>query len=295
MSIKIKSIGIVGGGEMGCEIAIQCAYSGFNVTVFDIAEDAQTMVKQRLDRMVTFNTNNGTWSSQDAEKAHQNLSITTNLTDLANVDLINESVFEDLAVKKDIWSKLANICSEHTIFTTNSSSLRPSEFAQSTGRPKRFAALHFHLTVSRIVDVMNHGSTDKEVMDTLEAFVPNIGLIPLRLEKEHPQYVLNSMIIGIQQIVGDLLVGEFTNYQDIDRCWMDFFNAPYGPCGLMDAVGLDTVASIMAAKKDNEKAQKFATYLQEKVAQGHCGVKTGQGFYSYPDPKFSQASFIENK
>ncbi|WNC74027.1 3-hydroxyacyl-CoA dehydrogenase NAD-binding domain-containing protein [Thalassotalea psychrophila] len=294
--MSIKSIAIVGGGEMGCQIAIQCAYSGFKVIVFDIAKDAQTLVKQRFDRMIAVNTESDIWSSTDAEKAYANLTITTELTDIANVDLVNESVFESLEVKHDIWSKLAKVCSEHTIFTTNSSSLRPSDFAQSTGRPERFAALHFHLKASRIVDVMTHGGTSIETMDILEELVPQLGLIPIRLEKEHPQYVLNSMVIGIQQVVGNLLLGEFTNYEDIDRCWMDLFKTPYGPCGLMDNVGLDTVMKIMLAKTEDDKAQQFAQYLKTHyVNKGSLGVKSGQGFYNYPEPTYAAAEFIDAK
>ncbi|WNC66969.1 3-hydroxyacyl-CoA dehydrogenase NAD-binding domain-containing protein [Thalassotalea nanhaiensis] len=294
--MSIKSIAIVGGGEMGCEIAIQCAYSGFAVFVYDIAEDAHTAIKQRFERMISVNTSNGTWSTKEAERTHANLTITTELIDIANVDLVNESVFESLKVKHDIWSKLATVCSEHTIFTTNSSSLRPSDFADSTGRPERFAALHFHLKASRIVDVMNHGGTSIEVMETLEELVPKLGLIPLRIDKENPEYVLNSMVIGLYYSAGKLLVNNISHVEDIDRCWMDLMKTKYGPCGMMDAVGLDTVTKVMLAKTDDEIAQKFALYLKTNyLDKGLYGLKTGKGFYTYPTPTYSQTGFIEGK
>jgi len=285
----LHSVGIVGTGTMGGEIGMVCALEGLQVTLYDVSPSALDSTQKRLvqaaENYVTLE-----WVTADAaNEARSRMNYTASIEDLGDVDLVSESVYEELEVKRKIWRQLAGICNERTVFTTNTSSLRPSEFAEATGRPDRFAAMHFHLPIlgNKIVDVMNHGQTSTDTMDLVEAFVGRIGLIPIRIEKENPGYVFNSMLIGFLLEAGRLLVNEIASKEDIDRAWTTIMGTPAGPFAIMDHIGVDTAWRVIQgiAERDNDsELSQFAAMLEAMVDEGRLGAKAGQGFYSYPQP-----------
>ena len=160
----------------------------------------------------------------------------------AGVDLVSESIVENPKAKGALFARLHDLCPADAIFTTNSSSLVPSQVASRSGRPARFGALHFHQPTwsARIVDVMGHPGTDPDVLDRVEAFARQIGQIPVRAAKEHHGYVFNAMFNALNREAITLAASGVASIEDVDRAWMGIMKMPIGPFGILDLVGIDT-------------------------------------------------------
>ncbi len=199
-------------------------------------------------------------------------------------------------LKGKVFAQFNKLCPERTIFTTNTSYLVPSMFAEASGRPEKLAALHFHdLRASNVVDVMPHPGTAPEVTSLVQDFAKSIGLIVIMLHKENNGYVFNAMISNLFFSAMTLASKKVSSIEDIDRAWMGITHMPIGPFGLMDQIGLKTVWTITEywAKMAGDKgAQKNADFLKQYVDKGELGYKTNKGFYSYPNPAYQKDDFI---
>jgi len=212
-------------------------------------------------------------------------------------DLISESVPEDPDIKRRVFAQFNGICPDHTIFTTNSSTLVPSMIADATGRPDRFAALHFHdCTITNVVDVMPHPGTSAKTLATVLAFCKDIGQYPIELKKEQNGYVFNTMLTELLGSALRLASKGVASPEDVDRAWMGIMKTLVGPFGIIDSVGLETVYKITdywAGQTNNPKLRANADYLKVFLEKGDLGVKTGKGFYEYPDPAFLKPDFMK--
>ncbi len=286
---EVQLVGIVGAGTMGREIGFRIALAGLDVVVYDQDKGALNTLKARLEQRFSAQTGEDIppISTDQLNASLSRISVTTSIEDMADVDLISESVYEELSVKQQVWEKLGDICSSKTIFTTNTSSLAPSTYAASTGRPELFVAMHFHLPieVNRIVDVMTHGQTSPDTMNLVEAFVMRVDLVPIRIEKESPGYLFNAMLIGYMKEALRLLSSGVGSLEDIDRVWTSVMGVPTGPFVSMDYVGIDTVWRIIQGIADRDRdsdTARSAAYLKNMVDTGRLGMKSGRGFYDYP-------------
>jgi 3-hydroxybutyryl-CoA dehydrogenase len=214
-----------------------------------------------------------------------------------SADLINESVPEDPKIKQAVFAQFNEVCPEHTIFTTNSSTLVPSMIAGATGRPDRFAALHFHdIMLTNVVDIMPHPGTSKETLAAVRNFCTAIDQFPIELKKEQHGYVFNTMLSELMASALTLAAKEVASVEDIDRAWMGIMKTGAGPFGIMDSIGLETVYKVTdywAEVKKDPQAKANAAFLKERVDKGNLGVKTGQGFYQYPKASFLGPDFLK--
>ena len=215
----------------------------------------------------------------------------TATTDLAaaaaGADFVSESIPEDPVMKGEFFGKLNAVCPSHTIFTTNTSSLVPSMFADKTGRPDRFLALHFHPGF-KLVDVMGHPGTSPDVIETVRRFAELIGHSPIVLKKEKAGYVFNSLFNPWLLAALNLAAQDIASPTDVDRSWKEMTAMPMGPFQLMDFVGLETVWHITdfwARKRNDSRAQQSADLLKQYVDRGELGMKSGKGFYDYGGKK----------
>jgi len=214
------------------------------------------------------------------------------------VDLVSESVLEDPKVKGEVFAQLNTLCAPHTLFTTNTSTLLPSRFAQATGRPAQFAAFHFHNPVwlANVVDVMPHPGTAADVTLRLVAFARSIDQIPVVLHKETPSYVFNAMLDGFLRPAMMLAADGKVSVEDIDRAWMGVTKMPVGPFGIIDLIGVDLVYHIARRMplllRLTPPAQRLLRFLKGYVDQDRLGIKSSHGFYNYPDPAFSRPDFV---
>jgi 3-hydroxybutyryl-CoA dehydrogenase len=203
---------------------------------------------------------------------------------------------EDPALKGKVFAQFNKLCPERTIFTTNTSYLVPSMFAEASGRPEKLAALHFHdLRVSNIVDVMPHPGTAPEVTRLVHDFAVSIGQIVIMLHRENYGYVFNTMLSSLFFSAMSLASKDVSSVEDIDRAWIGITHMPIGPFGLMDQIGLKTVWTITdywAKQAGDQQSQQNADFLKQYVDRGELGYKTSKGFYSYPNPAYQDANFL---
>ena len=289
----IQNVLILGSGTLGLRIALASSLNGYKVTVYDIREEAFSQAKKIQTNLVKMLIKEGKFSEKEGRQAIQNQTFTTDASFAAiNADLVSESVTEDLYLKKKVWTQFGSLCPQHTIFTTNTSSLLPSLFAEETGRPERFCALHFHdVFYANVVDIMPNPKTEPWIIKLLQAFGESIQQTPVIMHRESPGYIFNAMLIAVLGAAGALVTYDVASIEDVDRSWMGNFKIPNGPFGILDEIGLDTAWHVIHVFKD-EKSKRFAKLLDTYIQQGKLGRKSGEGFYSYPNPKFSEESFI---
>jgi 3-hydroxybutyryl-CoA dehydrogenase len=284
---------------MGQQIAFQCAGHGFEVVLHDVSEAALESARARLDAYAQGLVDAGTISTELRDAARAGITSATDPSEAAaKADLVSEAVPEDPELKGRVLAQFNELCPPRTVFMTNTSTLLPSQFAKASGRPDRVIALHFHLPVwtNNLADVMPHKGTAPEVIALVVAFARAIGQVPIELRKEHNGYVFNSMYSALNRAAITLAQQGVASIEDIDRSWMYITRAPVGPLGALDAVGLDTVWTITdywARELGDEQLRANAAFLKAYVDRGEVGIKTGKGFYSYPDPAYARPDFIE--
>jgi 3-hydroxybutyryl-CoA dehydrogenase len=294
----VRCVLIVGAGTMGQQIGLQCAMHGYEVIVYDIVPEALEVANTQIKAYAAQLVSQAHLTQNEADAALARISFTTNPRDAATrADLLSESVPEDPALKGKVFAQFNELCPPHTIFTTNTSTLIPSMFAEATGRPAQFAALHFHTYVwdSNVVDIMPHPGTSLETVELLYAFARRIGQIPIVLQKENYQYVFNAMLGALNTAAIKLVVDGVVSVEGVDRAWMGVMKMPVGPFGILDIVGLKTVWDIVqywATAVSDPQLQANANFLKKYVDKEWLGVKTGRGFYTYPDPAFARPEFL---
>jgi 3-hydroxybutyryl-CoA dehydrogenase len=233
-----------------------------------------------------------------AGRALDNIAVTTEEQRASEIDLLIESVPEDLQLKREIFSRFNRICPERTVFATNTSLLIPSQMADATGRADRFLALHFHqpVWVGNLADVMPHAGTAEGVVDLVRNFARSINQISLVLQKENYGYVFNAMYSALNNAAITLAANGVAAVEDIDRAWMVVMKMPVGPLGMLDVVGLDTVWHVTdywANTLGDAQTLRNAEYLKrEYLEHGWLGVKSGRGFYGYPRPAYQEPDFV---
>ncbi|RFA21168.1 3-hydroxyacyl-CoA dehydrogenase [Subtercola boreus] len=282
----ITTVTVLGTGVLGSQIAYQAAYFGYDVTSYDLDDAILEKARGRFVQLAGLYTADGMPGAADgrADRAAAGIRLTADLGEaVADADLVIEAVPELLELKRDTYTKLAELAPAKTIFATNSSTLLPSDLKAFTGRPDRFLALHYANQVWRnnTAEVMGTIDTDPEVYASVVAFATGSGLVPIELKKEKAGYVLNSLLVPLLSAAAGLLVEGIADTETIDKTWRLATGAPAGPFQIFDVVGLTTAYNITAASPD-PKSQAFAALLKsEYIDQGKLGIATGEGFYTY--------------
>lgn len=311
--MDIKNVTVAGGGVLGSQIAFQSAYCGFNVTVWLRSEGSVGRAKPKFERLRTIYLNTleamktnpqaycrGLAPSPDmsaeeidqlkarADAALNNITFTLSYEDAArDCDLVIEAIAENPDEKIAFYTELAKHLPEKTIIATNSSTMLPSAFAQYTGRPEKYLALHFANEIWRnnTAEVMGRPETRKQAYDDVVEFAETISMIPLKLQKEQPGYILNSPLVPFLSAAEALLATGVADCETIDKTWMLATGAPLGPFRILDIVALTTAYSIGIMdprSKDPSTVQgKVAALLKGYIDEGKTGVNAGEGFYKY--------------
>ncbi len=296
----IKRVLILGAGTMGQQIGLQCAMHGYDVVYYDISQEILDDASKRVGKLSLWYTSIGRLTKDSHDETLARISYTTDPAEAAHeADLISESVPEDPELKGRVFAQFNELCPEKTIFTTNTSYLVPSMFAEASGRPEKLIALHFHdLRASNVVDVMPHPGTSPEVTQNVYDFAESIGQNVIMLKREYNGYVFNTMLSSLTFSAMTLASKNVASIEDIDRAWMGITHMPIGPFGIMDQVGLKTVWTITdywAKKANDPSAQANADFVKKYVDKGWLGAKTKKGFYTYPSPAYSKDGFVEGK
>ncbi len=284
----MKHIGIVGCGTMGSGIVQVVVRAGYSVMV---NETDQVLLDKGLKRIKGGLENlceKGTISAQEKEEGFARVSGTVSLNDLADCDLVIETVFEDLKVKMDVFKALEAVCKPEATIASNTSSLSVTKMAASTSRRTQFVGLHFFNppVVMPLVEVIKTVALQPEVLREVLDFVRSLGKTPI-VAKDNAGFVVNLFLTPylMDAIRG---VGEgVASVQDIDLGMKLGCNHPMGPLMLADFIGLDVLLSGASTMFEEYKEKRYAPppILKKLVLLGELGQKTGKGFYDWSDPK----------
>lgn len=299
MPKPFKKITVVGSGTLGAQIAMLAANAGCDVAVFDQQTGAfdeminklqQDLRAKQIEPLIPFDH----W-----ETCQRQVQQFANLDQaLGDTELVIEAVPENLELKRRVFRELDQKAPAQTILATNSSSIPVSHLEDSCDRPERCLNLHFYMPLQgmNIADVMGGSRTLPEVMEKGIDWVRSLGCIPLTVNKELLGFCFNRVWRAVKREALYMWANGFVDLRDVDRAWMKFTGREDrpGPFGLMDNVGLDVIYDIEMVYFRNSKDPKDhpPEALKQKIEKGELGVKTGRGFYSYPDPEYLQDDFL---
>lgn len=298
--MDFKNITIAGSGVLGYQIAFQTAYHGFKVVVYDINDEVLEKARNKFTVLAEAYKKDLKATQEQIDITFQNINYSSDLAAaLKAADLLIEAVPEDPEIKIDFYHKLAKVAPEKTVFATNSSTLLPSQFADATGRPSKFVALHFanEIWKHNTGEVMRHPGTSQEVFDSVIQFAKAIGMVALPIYKEQPGYIVNSLLVPLLGAAVNLWIDEVADIETIDKTWMVATGAPTGPFGILDVVGITTAYNInkMEAEETQDplKIKAVEKMKEDYIDKGKLGVLSGEGFYKYPNPAYQDKDFLK--
>ena len=283
----MQHLTVLGTGVLGSQIIFQAAYFGKDVVAYDIDDATLAKLPERWEYLKPLYLRDLPDATEERlDAAVRRIRATSDLADaVREAELIIEAVPENLEIKRDIWQRVGALAPETTVFATNSSTLLPSDIAPASGHPERFLALHFANEVwkNNTGEVMGHAGTSTEAFEAVAVFADEIGMVPIRVLKEQPGYVLNSLLVPLLDAANGLLMGGVATPEDIDRTWRIGTGAPLGPFQIYDVVGMMT-PYMLNRDSDKPGAREFAEYLKrEYIDHGYLGKGSGRGFYTYAE------------
>ncbi|MDA8428496.1 MAG: 3-hydroxybutyryl-CoA dehydrogenase [Geobacteraceae bacterium] len=280
----IKTVGVLGAGQMGNGIAHVFAQYGFQVVLFDVAdaqlEKAITTIRQNLERQAK----KGVIPDALVGKTVGRIMTTNNMTDLAHVEFAVEAVTEHEPLKLDIFRKLDDIVQPSAILASNTSSIPITKIASVTTRPDKVIGMHFMnpVPLMKLVEIIRGHATSEETFAVTSGLVAKLEK-EMAVSQDYPGFIVNRVLIPmINEAIFALYEGIAT-VEDIDKGMKLGTNQPMGPLTLADFIGLDTVLAIANVLYDGFKDPKYrpCPLLVKMVNAGYLGRKSGRGFYTY--------------
>ena len=282
--MNIKTVGVVGAGQMGSGIAHVFALAGYDVTMTDISQDNLTRAVALIDRNIERQVTRGKTTAEAKQEAMSRIKTTLVLADIGPSDLIIEAATERETVKQAIFDDLMPHLLPHTILTSNTSSISITRLASRTDRPEKFMGFHFMnpVPVMQLVELIRGIATDRPTYDSLVAVVDRLGKTAASAE-DFPAFIVNRILMPmINEAVYTLYEG-VGSVKSIDESLKLGANHPMGPLELADFIGLDTCLAIMNVLHDGLADTKYrpCPLLTKYVEAGWLGRKTQRGFYDY--------------
>lgn len=295
---EIKTVGIVGAGTMGRRIGFGCIIRGVKVKIFDIKPEAAQEAVLAIQGLIEEREADGRLRRGTLAAALPFLSISPTLKDcVSGVDMVIENVPEKVELKRRVFSEISGYAGDATLLGTNTSSIPGSQIADATGRPEKFFNFNWGKPDDVRVEVMGNPRTSPETIAAVMAFLKKLGIIPIHVKREIMGYGCNRIWRAVKKEVLFLIEGGYLSPEEIDRGWMLEWETDIGPCGSMDYIGLDVVRDIEMNyfKASGNPSDRPPRFLEEMIAQGKLGMKTGEGFYRYPHPAYKRPGWLKDE
>ena len=291
---------IVGSGYLGTQIGVLCAMHGYMVSLQDISAEALRTSEKAIDDYVQEWIAAGDLSELDGNDIKKRISYTDDLVDaVQGAGMVVEAVVERLDVKRDVFKRLDRLCDPGVLLATNSSSIKVSHIEDATQHPGRLLNMHFYSYPWRrkILELMRGTHTTDEAVEAARGFSHSIGVRPLMVLKESTGFIFNRVWRAVKKECLTVVDEGVASFEDVDRAWMSLYGTDIGPFGLMDRVGLDVVRDIELVYhgESGDPSDRLPEILLDMVDRGELGVKTGKGFYTYPDPDYRMPGWLHGE
>jgi 3-hydroxybutyryl-CoA dehydrogenase len=301
---ELRTAAVIGAGTMGRQIAAVIAASGRPVRLWDADPGMLAAARERIAAETRELPDLPRYAHHqfrlqppaDVDAMLERITVAGSLADaVAGADIVIEAVREDLETKRTLFAELSRLAPD-AILTTNSSSLPSSQIASAVEDPGRFLNTHFFAPVwSRpMLELMGSGATRPEVMEAVEGFGKSLGLVTAVVRGDSKGFIINRVWRAVKRESLRVVDEGHADPEDVDRLWMLFFGTPYGPFGIMDMVGLDVVADIETSYQNvaTDPMDRPSRVLHQKLTSGDLGEKSGRGFYSHPEPEYTEPGWI---
>jgi len=280
----MKKTGVIGLGTMGAGIAQVLLLHGFSLKIWDVDPDIGRVCYSRLIKQAKKSARKGLVTQEEAERMQQQLSLCQDLADFADREFIIEAVFENIAVKRDMFSKLEQAVSPETILASNTSSISITSIAKDLTHKQRVVGLHFFNPPQymKLVEVVRGYMTNDETLEASVTLIKQMGKEPI-VVKDTPGFIVNRILVPMIAEAIKLVESGVASCADIDQAMVLGANLPQGPLKLADMVGLDVILHVQEIfyQAFGNAACKPSVLLRQMVDSGHLGMKTGKGFYDY--------------
>ena len=282
--MEVKTVGVYGAGLMGRGIAQVALEGGYDVVLYNhrtpTLEKGVAGIQKGFDKKIA----KGKITEEKKAEMLGRLKATTDLNDLANVDIVFEAMIEDMELKKDAFAKLAPIVKPEAIFVSNTSSLSITELATASLRPEKFLGMHFFSPVPamKLVEIINAYDTSADTIETGKAIAKGFGKEFVTVT-DVPMFIANRVMCPMMNETAILAGENVCSYEDIDKACELGYNLPMGPLKLADAIGIDIMISVMESLYQETADSKYRPAHLYKVLYraGRLGRKSGKGFYDY--------------
>ena len=284
----IKSVGIIGAGQMGNGIAHVVALAGYDVAISDVRKDALEKARSVIERNMARQVSRGIITNSEMQTALKRIHGVTDVAALGEADLVIEAATEDEAVKRKIFIDLCPALKKSAILATNTSSISITRLASVTDRPERFIGIHFMnpVPMMQLVELIRGIATEDETFGLARTFIESLGKT-IAVSEDFPAFIVNRILLPmINEAVYTLYEGVGT-VEAIDKAMRLGANHPMGPLELADFIGLDTCLSVMQVLYEGLANSKYrpCPLLVKYVEAGWLGRKTQRGFYDYRGEK----------
>ncbi|MDI6616432.1 MAG: 3-hydroxyacyl-CoA dehydrogenase family protein, partial [Syntrophaceae bacterium] len=282
----VKNICVVGAGNMGHQIALQCAISGYTVKCTDVIPEILKKAEDFAGTYLEGRVKKGKMEESQAKEIRGRISFTPQLEEAArDADYVIEAILERLELKRKVFAQLDEIAPGHAILATNSSMIVSSKIADATQRPSQVCNMHFFnpALVMKLVEVVQGPHVSDETAQLAMQLCERIGKVPIHIKKEVWGFVLNRIFSAISREAMWILEMGVASFEDIDKACVYGAGHPMGPFRLNDLTGLDLSYDIGMEKfrESGDPAMLPSPQLVERVARGEYGQKTGKGWYDY--------------
>ncbi|MGX1803520.1 3-hydroxybutyryl-CoA dehydrogenase [Brevundimonas naejangsanensis] len=280
----IRTVAVIGAGQMGSGIAQVVAAGGYEVKLYDIAPDRVTLALGEIAASLARRATRGLSTEAEAQAALQRISAVATLAEAAKADLVIEAASEEEAVKKGVFTELTPLLGPDTLLASKTSSISITRLASVTDRPERFIGLHFMkpAPTMKLVELVRGIATSASTFETAVAFAESLGKITTESE-DFPAFIVNRILVPMMNEAVYVLYEGVGDVASIDKALKLGANHPMGPLELADFMGLDVALAIMNVLYEGLADSKYrpCPLLVKYVEAGWLGKKSGRGFYDY--------------